>query len=58
MSQSMRTPKGIGIRAVAAAALYASKRDGQKTDETASDSAARDADKKKAALAQKPPSKD
>lgn len=35
MSQSLRTPKGIAIRAVAAAALYASKRDGQQTDDAA-----------------------
>ncbi len=32
MSQSLKTPRGVAIRAVAAAALYASKMDGQSTD--------------------------
>jgi hypothetical protein len=35
MSQSVRTPKGIAIRAVAAAALYASKQNSQQPDEKA-----------------------
>lgn len=35
MSQSLRTPKGVAIRAVAAAALYASKVNGQQADDSA-----------------------
>jgi hypothetical protein len=34
MSQSLRTPKKVAIRAVAAAALYASKLNGQQADES------------------------
>lgn len=34
MSQPLRTPNGLAIRAVAAAALYASKLNGQSSDET------------------------
>lgn len=33
MSQSLRTPNGIAIRAVAAAALYASRRENQQTED-------------------------
>lgn len=53
MSQSLRTPKGIAIRAVAAAALYASKQNGQQTDESAGDDKRSDG-KKPAPILRKP----
>ena len=54
MSQSLRTPKGIALRAVAAAALYATRRDLQVTDETKETTARDGAQKDRILIARKP----